>query len=464
VLVLAAILPTRADPDLWGNVRFGLDLLGTWSFSTIDRYSFTSDIPWVNHSWLPQLAMAIAYSWAGPAGLVALKTAIVGATLWLIAGAFKGSAFLVSEAAVLAVLLPGIAVFATLRAQIWTVLGLVILCRLILTGRLRPMAWVPLLFIVWVNSHVGWITGIGLLAWWAAGCLVRGPSRERYGAVAIVAVTLLATLANPYGWKMWRFLFGVAHLSRNISEWQPLVAAPLLQQAAFVACVLAVAVMARRIPFERLISIAGLAYAAVRAIKFNSVFVTVSTLFLAPAIKARFPERTNVGGPLAAPIRLVNAAVITALIAFTTCNALPRMNCLEAGDWRPDATAARALLDAAPPGRIAVAFDWGEYVIWHLGPTLRVAYDPRYDLVYSPRVIAEQDAVEKAEPEGLAFLQRTRPEYLWFRQSSVRLKSWAAGNGYRLDIDTPASFVAVREDVAPLRDPGPQTFGCFPSS
>ena len=86
------------------------------------------------------------------------------------------------------------------------------------------------------------------------------------------------------------------------------------------------------------------------------------------------------------------------------------MNCLGAGDWRPDAIAARALLNAAPPGRIAVAFDWGEYVIWHFGPTLQVAYDPKYDLVYSPRAIAEQDAVEKAEPEGLAFLQRTRPD------------------------------------------------------
>ena len=463
MLILAAILPTRADPDLWGNLRFGLDLLRTWSFSTADPYSFTSDVTWFNHSWLPQVAMAIAYSTSGALGLVALKAAIVGVTLWLVAGAFKGSAFLVAEAAVVAVLIPGISLFATLRAQLWTVLGLVILCRLILTQRLAAMRWVPLLFIIWVNSHVGWITGIALLAWWAAGCLVRGPSRERYGAIAIVGTTLVATLANPYGWSMWRFLMGVAHLSRDITEWQPLVAAPLLQQVAFVSCLVLIAVMVRHIPLERLISIGGLGYAAVRAIKFNPLFVTVSVLFAAPAIKARWPGRTDASRPLPKPIRLIHGAVTIALLGFTAYSALPTMRCLESGDWRPDATAARALLNAAPSGRIAVAFDWGEYVIWHFGPKLQVAYDPRYDLVYSPRTIAEQDAVENGEPEGLAFLQRARPEYAWFRQSNTRLKSWASDNGYRIDIDTPESFVAVRDNVARLRDPGPQTFGCFPS-
>jgi hypothetical protein len=89
--------------------------------------------------------------------------------------------------------------------------------------------------------------------------------------------------------------------------------------------------------------------------------------------------------------------------------------------------------------------------------------DPRFDLVYSPQTAAEQDAVSYGTPLGIAFLQRTRPEYVWFRQSSGEIKRWLAGNGYRLDIDTPESFIAVRQDLPPLHDPGPQTFGCFPS-
>jgi len=43
------ICRTPADPDLWGHVRFGQDLLRSGRLSAVDPYSFTSDRPWVNH-------------------------------------------------------------------------------------------------------------------------------------------------------------------------------------------------------------------------------------------------------------------------------------------------------------------------------------------------------------------------------------------------------------------------------
>ena len=56
LLVLAAALATytRADADLWGHVRFGLDTLGTRTLTSVDPYSFTQDKPWVNHEWLSE--------------------------------------------------------------------------------------------------------------------------------------------------------------------------------------------------------------------------------------------------------------------------------------------------------------------------------------------------------------------------------------------------------------------------
>ena len=53
VAVLAGLLGglarTWADPDLWGHVRFGGDILRTGLLS-VDPYSFTSDIPWVKYA------------------------------------------------------------------------------------------------------------------------------------------------------------------------------------------------------------------------------------------------------------------------------------------------------------------------------------------------------------------------------------------------------------------------------
>src|SRR5688572_18210667 len=148
-------------------MKFGFDLLETWSFSTVDPYSFTQDIPWINHSWLPQVMLAAAYQAGGATGIVALKVLLVGAILWLVAGAFKGSAPLIAEGAVAMVLMTALPIFATARAQLWTFLGMVVLCRMIVSANTRTMVWAPLLFIVWVNSHVGWVIGLALMLWWA---------------------------------------------------------------------------------------------------------------------------------------------------------------------------------------------------------------------------------------------------------------------------------------------------------
>ena len=45
---------TSADPDLWGHVRFGMDILRDGHTRHIDTYSFASDRPWVNHEWGPK--------------------------------------------------------------------------------------------------------------------------------------------------------------------------------------------------------------------------------------------------------------------------------------------------------------------------------------------------------------------------------------------------------------------------
>ena len=463
ILAFAVILPTQADSDLWGNVKFGFDLLETWSFSTVDPYSFTQDIPWINHSWLPQVMLAAAYAAGGGAGIVFLKVLLVATILWLVARAFKEAAPLVAEGAAAVVLITALPIFATARAQLWTFLGVVVLCRLILSPKPWAMAWAPLLMVIWVNSHVGWLIGMAILVWWAIGALVRGPGPARYHAVAIVTAGLLATLVNPYGWQMWQFMFGVAHLSRDIMEWEPLSTAPVLNRAAVVAGIVAVLILRARLPFERIACLAGLAYAAVRAKKFDSLFVTTTVLFLSPIIVARFRHLAVESQRLPAGIRFINGAGPVAVLSATIVNAWPQVTCLPSAQWRPDPTAAAALLSARPSGRIVVTFEWGEDAIWHLGPQLRVSFDPRFDLVYSPRVIAEQWAVGSAEPQGIEFLQRDRPEYVWFRQSDRALKEWLRGNGYRLDIETPESFIAVRRDLPQIQNPGPQEPGCFPA-
>ena len=81
---LVVISFTTADPDLWGHVRFGLDILRDANIHQVDAYSFASDRAWVNHEWGAEVISGSAFAIGGSAGLVALKMLIVGATLLLL--------------------------------------------------------------------------------------------------------------------------------------------------------------------------------------------------------------------------------------------------------------------------------------------------------------------------------------------------------------------------------------------
>ena len=67
--VLVLVTKTAADPDLWGHLRFGIDALASGAAHAADRYSFTADRAWINHEWLAEWLMAIAYTALGALGL-----------------------------------------------------------------------------------------------------------------------------------------------------------------------------------------------------------------------------------------------------------------------------------------------------------------------------------------------------------------------------------------------------------
>ena len=79
-LVAAAYAATHAvvDPDLWGHLRFGLDALAAHGLVSTDPYSFTQDVPWINHEWLSETVLAWWWRIGGVPGILLMKAAILG--------------------------------------------------------------------------------------------------------------------------------------------------------------------------------------------------------------------------------------------------------------------------------------------------------------------------------------------------------------------------------------------------
>ncbi|HYB44186.1 MAG TPA: hypothetical protein VEL75_20590 [Candidatus Methylomirabilis sp.] len=397
---------TRADPDLWGHLRFGDDLLRTGRPVRADTYSYlTGDRPWVNHEWLAEGIMALVYRAGGAPALVGLKvllgTALIAVlTLHLTRRGLSGlgAALLVAYAMLL--VLPG---FESLRPQLWTYVLFALL--LMLTDRAEEGAtgwlWagVPL-FALWANLHGGVLAGIGVVGVWVAAHLAwceRGWRTEAWRVLPPAAGMVLASLANPYGAGLWTFLLGTAvGPRRDISEWRPveltsvegaiyLVALAVgigglagsrrprsPAQVAVFACAAVLPLLARR--HAALFAIAGVAVAGEHV---ADVSVRLARRFCPRGQRPMRDRRAMIGWLL-----IGQAAVLLWLAAphFRRVDVDPRVY---------PARAVALLRASGVEGHLAVFYDWGEYVLWHLGPRIKVSVDGRRETVYSDGIYRE---------------------------------------------------------------------------
>ena len=91
VLVLMAsamaMSPSIADPDLWGHVQYGVDVLEMGEISETTSYSFTAEgYRWINHENLSEIIMAITVEHFGTTGLLLgkflLSLLVIGLLVW----------------------------------------------------------------------------------------------------------------------------------------------------------------------------------------------------------------------------------------------------------------------------------------------------------------------------------------------------------------------------------------------
>jgi hypothetical protein len=470
MILAPGIVLTRADPDLWGHLRFGLDMLSQHTLPSVDPYSFTQDVPWINHEWLSELIMGIAYRLGGSLGLVILKTALVSAALALILTALT-PAWPVASAALLVIVATGLApVVFTLRPQLWTLIGICILCRLFIT---TPQGWwlaaVPLLFALWVNLHGGWLVGAGLLAVWTTFQLWR-PSASRGLILGVAVISALATLANPYGWHMWRFLASTVGMSRPITEWQPLSTNRFTATIPYILMLVVVGLCATVRPrptFDRIAMIALLGAASLRVARLAPLWVAVAIILVSPSVIAwsrRVPARWwTMHLPSRAAAQVMAIPILCAAIASGI--EVSRIgSCVPIeGDWVPDRVVGASLARAATHGTIVTWFNWGEYALWHLSPSLRVSLDGRRETIYSDEVLANHDELYAGTPAGIVYLHRLNPNYIWLPTALTHLREQLSRAGYRVDLETNQSFVAARADAPTIRPfSGQPPIACFP--
>ncbi|HEU5258929.1 MAG TPA: hypothetical protein VFU28_23240, partial [Vicinamibacterales bacterium] len=352
------------DTDIWGHLAIGLDMLTEHRFLWVDPYSFTHDQRWVNHEWLWDVVVGALYRDLGLAGLIALRISLIGTVLWTIDRATRRAPSWMRAVTLVVVAVGCIGQWQSTRPQIATIT----LYAVVLTN--LGAAWLPALFMVWANTHGGWLIGLGAVVTHA----VVDRSRR---SLLVAAACIVATLITPYGIHLW---FALADAMRrgwaDVSEWSPIWSAaagslmPWLGWAVLLAGGLVF--LSRRVDADRwswgwtVLTFA----AAIRSRRLVALATVTAAVLLLPrwSLPAlQVPNAWNRNRQLIAVLVIVAAGAAGWSFIQPTLRCFPPIS--EAVAPEPDAV---AFLRGTDVRRVFVYFDFGEYAIFHLRDRLQV--------------------------------------------------------------------------------------------
>lgn len=434
VLMLAffQLSENTADPDLWGHIVYGQEMLHSRSIPKADIYSWTArGQPWVNHEVLAEISLGAAHAWLGGSGVLLLKMAMGILTFVLclrlgISNLPWPDRYIVWAFGALAVV--EISYGFAARPQIFTALFLVIELALLRRIHSGSRAWalgIPLLFLVWINTHGGALAGFGLLGL-AAGMTtaqflfdkmarrttsVGGPLLAPQTVWVLWLAVLGATAAlfcNPWKAGLLRWLIGsVLWLRPDIAEWNP---TPLGWDHAVFFILLALALFAwvftrRSRAWWELAGCAAFAFLGWRSLR-NAPLCSLVLLALVPphlvSALGRFANHfergrilvRNAGFQKFATVLSAVGAMGIGIGTFTLHKEHPLTMEVPGSQYPSEAVAFMRANELR--GKLVVFFDWGEMVIFHL-PDCPPSLDGRLDTCYPRELIAAQWKFYNAE-------------------------------------------------------------------
>jgi hypothetical protein len=400
------------DSDTGWHIRAGESILETRALPATDPYSFTrGGQPWLDWEWASDVISGAAHRAAGPAGVAALFAAVIASCTWLwFKLQFAADGDFLLACIMTAPMLSTVSLHWLARPHVfgWVLLLIFVLY---LEKRVDNFTWRDAVFslaigVVWANLHGSFFLG-PLIAgvYWLADMvkpLIWNSTRVRRHCGAIALLTLLGTLANPYGTRLhvhvFRYLID-SELLQRIGEFQTFNfhaagSAQILIVIAVAAVGAVAALSTGRLEHSVLIAILlvfglrsarGLPLAALIALPLANGAIT-EALRRARGLAQHFRRRLDACLAYSARLRTLDCGlsgialapfVLLLLIAIVHSEGIAAVSGFPASEFPVAASAAVANLpwDA----RILAPDKFGGYLIYRFRGERRVYFDGRSD-------------------------------------------------------------------------------------
>ncbi len=401
IALFAMAVRTPVDTDMYWHLRAGQFILETRTIPAADPFSWTAlGTPWVDVHWLSQVILYGAYALLGMPGLALLVAVLVVMAFVFVWRQMEGGPFMRAFVVVLAAAAAG-AVW-TPRSHMATFVFTPLIGYLIYLYKWKQTdrLWlIPIMFVLWVNLHGGYVSGFMVLAATLAGEIVNhvlgyeGPevlSWKRWRKLLIITfISGAVLLINPYTSAALQLPFktvNIGVLQDFIEEWAAPNFHELYQQPMLwmlLLTLVAVGWSGRRLDATDAALLVIFAYISFLARRNIGLFALICAPILsrhATALLGRYrwgqrpPARGHPTINWIILLLIVGAALLKVLVpivpaaqAQAEATILPA----QAADW---------IAANRPAGKLFNSYNWGGYLLWRLWPEYPVYADGRTDV------------------------------------------------------------------------------------
>lgn len=451
------------DAGTGWHIRNGQLILQTHSITRVDPFSATmSGHTWYAWEWLYDVFIASVHHWLGLNGVVFVTAAVMAATFVLVFRlAIRRGGSLPIVLFILVLSLGASAVHFLARPHVLSWLFTVVWFELLDSAQesgsgSRRVFFLPLLMLLWVNLHGGFVFGFALLAVYifAAGIEYftcpeqRLQIRRQLNRLGLVSLlSLLASFVNPYGYQLHRHIYHYLSdkfLMNQISEFRsPDFHGAAQQLFAVLLLITIVAVAsARSQQPARLLVILLAAYSGLYASRDLPVSSILLTLIVAPMLSETFAagaENGAIARWLRSGISRMHSfgarmekleldfrghvwLVIVLVLGLWACMHGGRLGSVQLihayfDDKRFPVQAAEEIIQRDIREPIFCPDLWGGYLIYKLYPRTTVLVDDRHDL-YGDQFFKEYLKVAYVQPDWSKILDERRVNWILVQKDS----------------------------------------------
>ena len=408
------------DPDFWWHLKTGQYIAQTRIIPHIDQFSFTkTGAEWVSHEWLSELATYLSFRLGGWVGLLLLFGSVITAALGICYWRSDGKPFIAGLTTFMAA--AASAPLFGMRPQMFTLLlssvFIAILDRYLKGNKGRPLAFLPLVMLMWVNLHAGFALGPALVVLYLAMAAIEGNKNQIKPLLITLAGCVAVIPLNPHGFRMFSYPFETlsSHAMQSlIQEWL----SPDFHQFRFLP--LAVLILAtfaviglspNRIRVSELLGLLVLTFAALRSGRHIPIFA----IFAAPILAKYLVQLSTSQSRVRIAVRSLPATGASVVISLTLLFLPAIVIVRQVVDFnahqssyesqRYPSAAVNVIKNQQLQGPIFNDYNWGGYLIWKLYPERKVFIDGRAD-VYNDAFLFDYVGTYRADPMWRAQFQR----------------------------------------------------------